>query len=236
MWKKRKRSSRTIFSSLEGSVANSTRSERCCVRFWETRDCYGEESEKIPLLGSNSDILNNDRCYDTYEEDQTNVAFTSREWTIIPAQKDEDVTGIVYHGTGQDQSDIQRLITNFKINIAFLWKSVRRLKAFRYSPNMPIEEGQVYGPAQKEKDVINMVNYAKIFDKDYAEKLASDELINSARLKKTIPRLKPQPSFYVAGPRGTNVSDVDVLKGSSWIPTWGIRKRSRIRKQKPSNE
>lgn len=72
------------------------------------------------------------------------VASTSREWTTIPAQKDEDVTDIVNHGTGHDPSYIQRLITNFKINIAFRWKSVRRLKVFRYSSIMPIKEGKIY--------------------------------------------------------------------------------------------
>lgn len=72
------------------------------------------------------------------------VASKSFEWTTIPAQNDKDVTGIVYHGTGQDHSDMQRLITNYKINIASLWKSVRHLKAFRYSSNMSIIEGKYY--------------------------------------------------------------------------------------------
>lgn len=53
---------------------------------------------------------------------------------------------------------------------------------------------QSYGPAQKEKDVINMVNYAKIYDKDYAEKLASDTLINNARQQQKISSLKSRPS------------------------------------------
>lgn len=57
---------------------------------------------------------------------------------------------------------------------------------------------QPYGPAQKEKDVNSMVNYAKMFDKEYAEKLASDTLINNARRQKQrqkqIPSLKSCPS------------------------------------------
>lgn len=51
-----------------------------------------------------------------------------------------------------------------------------------------------YGPAQKEKDVINMVTYAKIYDKDYAERLVSDTLINNARQQQKESRLESCPS------------------------------------------
>ncbi|XP_071171958.1 uncharacterized protein [Mytilus edulis] len=221
IWKKRQCSSQTTFSRIEDSGAHSTRSTNCCIRIWKIVDNdYGEESELNPLLGSYSDTTHDDRCYNTSAENQIKVAHTSNTRATVSAQKDKDVTTIVYHGIGHDAISIQILITNYKINIAFLRKDVLRLKAFRYVSNMPIKEGQsmtvrLYGPAQKEKDVINMVNYAKLFDKNYAEKLASDELINRARVKKTIPRLKSRPSINFSSPLCTNISDVDVLKGSS---------------------
>lgn len=82
-------------------------------------------------------------------------------------------------------------------------------------------------PAQKNRDVKKLLHYLILNDESYIQKMNSDFRINAVR--RSIQPKICNPSICESVPAMTSISTADILKASSVYPSWGLRKRCRVK-------
>ncbi|XP_076109358.1 uncharacterized protein LOC143078359 [Mytilus galloprovincialis] len=148
-----------------------------------------------------------------------------------PAQKMKDVARIVIYASLHDNDYIQVLTTNIRINLARCRSSNGGLDTLTCLPHSATRTSETWGigPAQKMVDVIRMVNYLKLHDKLYIQKVVTNTRVNCARKQWSISSRNISASSSVPGIANVSTANMaDVIKASSICPNWGMKKRCRV--------